>query len=174
MNKIILGLGDRTLSYKRREGERRVGVPAMPPTCLVRTGQLLQPLPVGTYCAALAHSHCLALGPGCSLHAQPLRRTMPHFTHGPAGAQASPETAWPGQQGPGSTRGVCMLHALERLLGAGLPKPPPPPPSPSLAIAPPLCTCLVPSQPHPGPGHTPCPFLHSCPHLSPASSCNSS
>ena len=58
---------------------------------------------------------------------------MPHFTYGPAEVPASPETAWPGQQGPGSTRGVCVLHALERLPGAGLPKPPPPPPSPSLA-----------------------------------------
>lgn len=111
MNKIILGLGDRTLSCKRREGGRRVGVPAMHPLAWCPQGSSpRQALPVGTNCAALAHSRRRALGPGCSLHAQPLRWTVPHFTYGPPGAQASPEMAWPGQRGPGSTRGVCMLH----------------------------------------------------------------
>lgn len=68
-----------------------MGVPAMPPACLVPTGQLLQPLPVGTDCVQpwpTPIARLWVLGAACM--PSPLLGGLCPVLHTACGAQASP------------------------------------------------------------------------------------
>lgn len=172
MNKIILGLGDRTLSYKRREGGRRVGVPATPPACLVPTGSsspylsapTVQPWPtpvawLGVLGAAFMPSP--RGGPCPILHTGLPGRRPPQRRRGPGSGVLDPHR-------------VCVCFMVLGEAAGGWPSQATS--TPSLTFSGRSPSCSVPAWSSPSlilaPGLTPCPFLHSCPHLSLVSSCN--
>ena len=122
-----------------------MGVLATPPACLMPTGQLLQPLPVGTDCVQpwpTPITRLWVLGAACM--PGPRVELCPVLHTGLLGCRPPPRRCGQGS-GVLGPHGVCVCHVVLGEVARGRPSQAPlPPPSPSLARAPPALHPPVP------------------------------